>query len=127
MKNYMTFGAALDAMLKDPDNLAISRDKYFKEGVVICDKLPTISHQELLNSPILISKFEGGEYIFMPSQEDIHCNGWFLLKKTPKPKDVKPEPLNEDDLDISLTNQKWLEAVDKLYEIVMTLNRPIYE
>lgn len=124
----MTFGAALDAMLKDPDNLAISRDMYFQEGVVICEKLPSIRSEvltleNLLSSPILISVFEGGEYIFNPSQEDIHCNGWFLLKKTPKPKDVKPEPLEEEDLPVNFRqDNKWLKAIDKLYDIVKMLD-----
>lgn len=125
----MTFGAALDAMLKDPDNLAISRDMYFQEGVVICEKLPSIRSEvltleNLLSSPILISVFEGGEFIFNPSQEDIHCNGWFLLKKTPKPKDVKPEPLEEEDLPVNFRqDSKWLKAIDKLYDIVKILDR----
>ena len=99
-KKFFTFGEALNKIQADPENLAMTRQKYYDEDILIKEVIPTvISPGEIYpKRPALIMKQGSDEVYWTPTQEDLHANNWFLLRKKPN----KNTKLDSEDKDLLL-------------------------
>lgn len=116
-KKFYTFGEILQKVQSDPENLAMTREKYFKDGIYFKDQVPTIEESGVISPPTarLVAKDKTGEVtIWYPSQEDLHAMNWFLLKKVKKDSPISREPVSEETLDII---KVYRELLSKLEEI----------
>lgn len=113
-KQYYTFGEALDKIQSDPENLAMTRNKYYKAGYKVKEILPNIN-PESLPSPMLIIEGENARAEFIPTQEDLHAINWFILKKVTPPKEEKKLedalPYDEEVVDLLKRINNFLERV----------------
>lgn len=83
-KKFYTFGEALNKVQSDPENLAMSRQKYLDKNIYIKEYIPNFSEVDYGDYPMLIAKSNDDIEIFVPSQDDLHANNWILLRKKVK-------------------------------------------
>lgn len=83
-KKFYTFGEALNKVQRDPENLAMSRQKYLDKNIYIKEYIPNFSEVDYGDYPMLIAKSNDDIEIFVPSQDDLHANNWILLRKKVK-------------------------------------------
>lgn len=99
-KKFYTFGEALTKIQSDPENLAMTRLKYFNEGIYIRDVVPSIVSEGVVfpkrPSLVMFNNRSTEEAYWIPSQEDLHSNNWFILKKIKRATPENTESLNED-------------------------------
>ena len=123
-KTFYTFGEILQKIQSDPENLAMTREKYFKDGIYFKDQIPSIGENGVISPSTarLVAKDKSGEVaIWYPSQEDLHAMNWLLLKKVKKDEPISSDKQDSDDptdlMDL------WGELLKKLTEIEQRMSK----